>query len=658
MANPFDQFDDPDAGTTLTASAPGMANPFDAFDAPLHPVAGPSGSLLTDAGRFAATAGTNALAMPLALPNTVAQGVDWLAGKVGLHPGAQEALGSIPDPSKPSLPLFPDYPTAREMAFQTTGATEYQPQTWLGRRGMDAATAAASFPMGGGIKSIPALAGGGATGGAAAEAFPNHPLIAAMLGFVPGAAAGQMAVEAPSRLATALVGGVPNETYGAFDRLGLPTNLSGTTTGSPGLTYAEKFAARMPGSEGTMSAARNDLVSAWQDKLNQTADSLGTATTPQEAGASLQGAANDWVTNFKGLTGQMWDRFHNMVPAQTPVDVSGYKGALDNVLGNYAGAPATGSVIQPGTVKALSDALGVDLKNGNGTTLPWESVKAIRTAIGEKLESPSIISDTSQAALKQLYGGLTDDMKAGAANVSPKALQAFNDANAATKTGHDFIDDHLSGVLKATNPEQAAQYALSQARMGGSRLQALSANLGAGAMGDLGSYALRNSATNNESPTALATALTGRKPIYSPEAQSVLFPGAPTQGTIADLAKTGSAMMPVEKDLNNSPTATHAARGMGRLYAAIELAKEGHEMAGVPGALGGAALGFGAPDILGKVAQWTALNPAAARMAGTELPFQLTEPSRLARAMIAPGIANATPYPPLAPATSASSWQR
>ena len=145
MANPFDQFDDPDAGTTLTASAPGMANPFDAFDAPLHPVAGPSGSLLTDAGRFAATAGTNALAMPLALPNTVAQGVDWLAGKVGLHPGAQEALGSIPDPSKPSLPLFPDYPTAREMAFQTTGATEYQPQTWLGRRGMDAATAAASW---------------------------------------------------------------------------------------------------------------------------------------------------------------------------------------------------------------------------------------------------------------------------------------------------------------------------------------------------------------------------------------------------------------------------------------------------------------------------------------------------------------------------------
>lgn len=649
--NPFDQFDE--AAPAISATTPGMANPFDAFDAAQHPIAGPSGSLLTDLARGAATAGTNALAAPIALPHMAAQGIDWLAGKVGFKPDLAGKLGGLTVPGS-TQPLFPDYQTTRDMAFNTTGATEYQPSTYLGRRALDAATGLASAPFGGGLRAIPALMGGSATAGAASEAFPDHPLAAAMLGFIPGAKVGQVAVNAPTRLGAALLGGEKTAPYGAFDRLGLPTNLSGTTTGEPGLVYAEKLASRMPGSEGAMANARNDLVEAWQKKLDDTANSLGTAATPQEVGSGLQTAANGWVQDFKNLTGQMWTRFHNMVPAQHPVDVTNYESALNNVLGNFAGAPESGAILRPGTLKSLSDALGVDLQGGR--TLPWESVKSIRTAIGEKLESPSIISDTSQAALKQLYKGLSQDMEAGAGNVSPQALAAFKQANQATAAGHDFIDDHLAGVIKATNPEQAAQYALGQARLGGSRLGALGANLPPSAMGDLGGYALRNVATNTESPTSLATALLGRKPQLSQEAQNVLFPNAGTRQTIADLAETGNAMKPVEKDLMNSPTATHGARGPARFIAAAELARQGHDLAGLPGGLVGATLGLTAPELAGKVAQMTALNPKLAALYGTKMPFQLTEPSMLARAMMAPGIANATPYP--APAIAASSQVR
>ena len=88
----------------------------------------------------------------------------------------------------------------------------------------------------------------------------------------------------------------------------------------------------------------------------------------------------------------------------------------------------------------------------------------------EKLENPQTVSDTSQAALKQLYGGLSQDMQSGAANVSPDAFASFIKANAATAAGHNVLESYLNPILNASSPETAAQHAMAQARQGGDRL--------------------------------------------------------------------------------------------------------------------------------------------------------------------------------------------
>lgn len=656
-----------------------------------------TGSPTADIPRFVGTAATNAVAGAAALPRTLAQGVDWLGRQAGYDVGADKALASIHHPADQRYSLFPDYQAARDVMFSGGPSgplqTEYVPQSYIGRRGMEAATGAVGGLMGGPGAVIPSAAGS-ATAGAAAEAFPSHPLIASMLGFIPGARMGQMIQNTPQRLGAAMLNSAPSEPYAAFKRQGLPTELVGTSTAAPGATFAEKFAARMPGSEGTIAAARSRLLDAWQTRLSAVADTLGTAKTPQELGDSLQAAGRDWLQNFKSSTGDLWNQFRTMVPSDQPTKVTALKGVLDDVLGQFEGAPKTAQVLQPSMAGRLRSAVEADtapptaptarttgVLDANGQpvvvqptvtelaaykdalaksgTLPWQAVQSMRSRLGEMIENPNTAPDMSQTAIRRLYGALTDDMKAGAADVSPDALSAFHRANAATAAGHDLLEKHLNGVLNAPTPEAAAQYAVGQERLGGSRVGALTFNL-PGAAGDLGSYALRNAATYTESPTALATAMLGRKPAYSPEAQRVLFPNPSTQSDIADLATVGQRMQPFEKDLANSPTATHQTRGIGRIVTAVELAKEGHELAGTSGRIGGFAAGLLAPNIMGRVAQATALNPWLSALYGRSIPAEAQSPSMLARALLAPTLVPRLPAPQMplgaiqAPATSAN----
>lgn len=63
--------------------------------------------------------------------------------------------------------------------------------------------------------------------------------------------------------------------------------------------------------------------------------------------------------------------------------------------------------------------------------LNYKGVKDLRTFVGEMLENPSLIpSDVSQAELKQIYAGLSDDLKSAVkASGGDEALKVFNDAN-------------------------------------------------------------------------------------------------------------------------------------------------------------------------------------------------------------------------------------
>lgn len=623
----------PVASIPAVVAAPVAAPADDLSDLGSHPVAGPSGSLAVDIPRRLATAGTDFLGSALALPRAAAQGVDWLGNKVGVDVGADKALGSIQEAD--GRPVFPDANASREMAYNTTGATEYVPSTTAGRY-VQAGLAAAPFGVGGGVGAILPTAVGGATGEAASEMFPEHPMVARLLGFMAGAHGASSVANGVAKTAGMATGLAPTtDLYQSYKRQDIPTTLSGDVTQNPALQRLQSMAAKMPGGEEAVREAGHEALDAWQAAAEKSATKLGPAATMADAGAGLQSAAQQWLQDFKQNSTAKWNAFRQAVPSSTPIKVDGFQQALKDVNQNFGGADGLAKTLQPGLASKLQEALSTDV-SPNGT-LPWQSVQAVRTRIGEMMEGGQPIDGTAQSAIKRLYAGLSNDMRDGASSAGPAAAKAFNQANAYTSFGHTLLDDHLSPILAATEPGQAAQYALAQAKLGGARLGAIDHAM-PGQTANLGAAILRQAAENGPGalPNALKKISPEAKPFLfnSPEPTPPVKPGTisiappsaapnPAMQGVNDLSDIAQAMRrTVQTTGNNSNTAAHSASGLGRVMSAVEVGKMGHEIAGAPGAAIGAALGLMAPNIIGRGARMVAANPVMSRIYSTDVaPF-------------------------------------
>ena len=219
---------------------------------------------------------------------------------------------------------------------------------------------------------------------------------------------------------------------------------------------------------------------------------------------------------------------------------------------------------------------------------------------------------------------------------NPTAQQLFQQANAYTRAGHDFIDSTLNKIMNASTPEQAARNTLSGGAFGGTQLQTLRQQM-PDATNELAAVSLRR-AMSGESQGNLGNAvspsrwLSNQDPTrrLSSEAFNALYPDPEVQNKMSALDMVADNMRGTEKLANRSNTALHVGPYAAAL-GAIEGARAGHEMGGLPGAVAGAFAGGGLPFALSPVASGISSSPSIARFMGTpatQAPFSIA-PSML-----------------------------
>ena len=275
---------------------------------------------------------------------------------------------------------------------------------------------------------------GGGTAGAAGEtarqggASPLAQFAWSLLGGL----GGMGATGAVTRLANP---SIPSELATAFQRQGvnpIAADLGGTgTRAATGITRSTLGVV-------PLASASERAVEQSGAAGSRIAGNMGGVSNPLGAGNAAQSGARTFIAETADKGGRLYDA----IPIQPDAGavLTNTRTALADINKGFASNPELTALTADPKLVAYQKAL----ENG---TLTWDELKRFRTLIGEKAGQPALQSDTSQQALKGLYGALSEDMRATAAGLGPRALSAFNRANQYWKGRADRIDSILTPLL-------------------------------------------------------------------------------------------------------------------------------------------------------------------------------------------------------------------
>ena len=324
------------------------------------------------------------------------------------------------------------------------------------------------------MQALSTMSGSGAQ---QAGAGPGGQLVAALAG---GLAPGAASFAIPGAVRGAVRGTDPtrfNQNVAAFEGAGTTASV-GQASESRVMRALESLMARIPGGAGVMqkkAASQSDEIGYG---LQDMANSLAPKSNPTTAGRAIEEGITGqggFVSRFKEQASKLYDELDQHMPGETPVKLNATQAFLAKSTTPTKGAEATSAMLANPKLGQIGQALGEDIA-GSGGALPYQAAKALRTRVGEMIANAGIVSDVPRAELKQLYGALSQDIRAQA-STNPKALAAANRAENYYRAGLDRIEKVESVVNRAGGAEKVFQAATSGTREGATTLRAVMQSL-------------------------------------------------------------------------------------------------------------------------------------------------------------------------------------
>jgi len=429
-----------------------------------------------------------------------------------------------------------------------------------------------------------------------------------------------------ARLVKAVIGG-PNagqrlqdiEAVGVTPTAGLVSDRRMTQGATSALSNVPSSAGVM---QDTSQRTVNELDTAATNLANRYAGGQA-ATSKETAGANLKAGAQNAADRFNQRTEALYNTAYGQIGRDTPTQLPNVTRLRQEVGAALQSAPNSQPALA-GAVRQLDNLLQ-DAAANNGT-IPFETLRNIRTAIGRDLDNPVLAgsSGSQNDQMRRIYAALTDDLNATAGQ-NPQAGRMLEQANRYVRFNQNQNIPLLQKIRDAGTDEQAFNIAVSGARDGGTNLRRLRRNLTPqewdvmsgsvlGRMG-LAKPGAQDAAGEVFSPTTFLTNWN----TMSPEAKAALFSGtryAQLRPQLDQLARVVDFAKGTEKLANTSGTARHM------IY--IQL-------------LGGTGLGIASPTagVASVAAPWSAAklltNPRFARwLASASRPDAVLRPNGVA----------------------------
>jgi hypothetical protein len=250
------------------------------------------------------------------------------------------------------------------------------------------------------------------------------------------------------------------------------TPTVGQATGRGAVQAVESVAGQAPGGSVVLRKFAQESADKVGQRVKSLTDSLSSTASAESAGRAIQKGitgTGGFADRFKARASTLFDKVDEFVPLEKPVSVGSTQAALSKLTGDIEGAEAISGVLSNPKVREIAGAFAQDV--GEAGQLPYGAVKQLRTKVGNMLAGGDIITDAPRAELKQLYGALSDDLKAAADTAGPEASKAFSRANEFYKAGLNRVDNFLTRLSNKAKPEDAFRNVTSGTREGATALR-------------------------------------------------------------------------------------------------------------------------------------------------------------------------------------------
>ncbi|WP_398457432.1 hypothetical protein [Sphingomonas albertensis] len=246
------------------------------------------------------------------------------------------------------------------------------------------------------------------------------------------------------------------KTYESFrDRVGALAGGPARTLNDVGAPIKEN-SARLAAREGQRA---NETSGAIVRQLGEGSDITG-------AGQLIQRGATKWLRDTQEKAGQLYDQIS--IPSSFDAKLDATRGALKDLTEGFKSNKALSSLWAENprlkaTLEAITPERGdpTDLNPEGeliGGTVAWGDLKRFRSILGEIVGQPGLEADGNQiAALRKLYGAVSDDMRATAEEAGPGALREFTRANSYFGARANRVRNTVSKILGDDNNATAGE---------------------------------------------------------------------------------------------------------------------------------------------------------------------------------------------------------
>lgn len=261
----------------------------------------------------------------------------------------------------------------------------------------------------------------------------------------------------------------------AFSRLRISAP-AGAVSGSRTVQTIEKAIEATPSGSSVMQKQAEKILDQTKAAVDRLAGKFGQAQTTQGAGEVIKRAAQGAAERFGFRQAKLYDEAFDLVGADTPVAINAISALRASMEDRLSLAPQSLKPALQGAIRQLEAIEDDAVSSGGG--IAFSALREVRTMIGRDLDSPVLAGSTGSqnAAMRQIYAALTEDMSAAAQSAGSNASHALKAADRYTR---QFMTTALKMMEKIDNfdaDEKAFRFAIQSARDGGTVLQRMRQN--------------------------------------------------------------------------------------------------------------------------------------------------------------------------------------